>query len=112
MSNNKCLPCKTYIMCGNCPYYGRCKYIHDPRIKSVSVQREKPHMKNNIDDDEDIWFWPYTNDYPYYNIYNSNTAIYSLWYNLIDVCNNDNEKQKINKYTNRPRLPIFTKLSV
>jgi len=112
INSHKCLPCKTYIMCGHCPYYNRCRYIHDPRIKYSSIHGYRLNNKKYIDEDEDLWFWPYSYTYPYYNIDNKNTAIYSLWNNLIDVCENQPtyRYEKINKYTNRARLPIFIKI--
>ena len=130
----KCLPCKTYIMCGTCPYSDKCKYIHDFRIKNIDDKTIRYYnKKKNINNHNynhnlviDALFWPYdtSNNGKYYDISKSlidnnkeYIRIYSIWNNFIDVCKNKNyysEKidDKVNKYTNKPRLPVFIKLSL
>ena len=128
----KCLPCKTYIMCGMCPYSNKCKYIHDFRIKNINdktiryCNKQKNINNNNHNFVPDALFWPYdmSNNGKCYDIskslLDSNSEyirIYSIWNNFIDVCNNKNyylEKtnDKVNKYTNKPRLPVFIEISL
>lgn len=124
-----CLPCNTFIMCDACPYYNRCKYIHDPRIQNINyniIQNYKK-TKNNDINCKDIFFWPYNtsnkiNGIKYYNIsklfinrYNIKfNVLYSIWYNFIDICNNEAcyyEEITINEYTNNIRLAVFIRLS-
>ena len=111
----KYLPCKTFVMCGSCPYYERCRYIHDIRIennnyKTLKLKNEKKNLYRNIYS----WFWPYDysslyNNYKYYNINNIDNfeefTLYSIWYNFIDYLNHNH-----NHNNNRKRLPIFIHL--
>lgn len=130
MSQNvdyKCLPCKTHIMCGTCPYANRCQYIHDQRVfmtLSKSTSRRK-NIENNLSDD--AWFWPKINNdnleyIEYYNIqqphyYNdisiAELSLYSIWNHFISFLSNNYSDSRliINPFTRRRRLRIFIQLS-
>jgi hypothetical protein len=113
-------------MCGVCPYYNRCMYIHDPRIKNknYNIMRysKKKYRKPRYYIYNDIWLWPFDisnsiNGIKYYNIskalanyYFEYAILYSIWYNFIDICNN--KYNYINKYTNKSRLPVFINITL
>jgi len=114
-------------MCGVCPYYNRCTYIHDPRIKNINYNiirysKKKSKKKYKKQYYDDIWLWPYDisnsiNYIKYYNIskalaynYFDYAILYSIWYNFIDICNN--KYNYINKYTNKSRLPVFINITL
>lgn len=130
MSQNvgyKCLPCKTHVMCGTCPYRIRCQYIHDQRI--IITSSKSLSKKKNIEESvlNDAWFWPKINnnnlDYiEYYNIQQphnnydismTDLSLYSMWNHFVSFLSNhhSDSREIINPYTRRRRLNIFVQLS-
>lgn len=123
---NKYLPCKTHIMCGNCPYWNRCQYIHDNRVFRATT-RNQLCRKKNIDEylSNDSWFWPKMNSSEYYNVeyYNipqlhnnityEELSLYSLWnYFIFFLLNHQSNSFDIyNMFTQRKRLNTFIILS-
>ena len=47
------LPCKTYVECGDCPFAGRCRYLHDPRLQTsignVTLREKDGKLLNKSD---------------------------------------------------------------
>lgn len=123
-TNIKCLPCKTQIMCGTCPYFYRCQYIHDPRLTIQNLQIIN-RKKNNGEYNEihDAWYWPKMNNSShYYNIQSPNIyqdifmediSLYSIWNHFIFFLGGyqTNNYISYNMHTGRKRLPVFIYLS-
>lgn len=119
-NNDHCLPCYNFVMCGTCPYFKRCKYVHDLRIKISNNKKYKysGYLKNKIKNDKhDVWHWPpdTSNNSQYYNIkpYTTNKKTSQLWYNFIDTLYYDNNNIQRSQCADimYPRLPVFANMS-
>ena len=122
-NNKKSLPCKTHIMCGFCPFYERCHYIHDIRVESNNNDIFHLRKKNEEETVFDIWKWPemekngnpnyYIMSKPNDNCIMINDSLYSIWNHfVINMMNyHTNPYDTYNLFINKIRLPIFIKLS-
>lgn len=54
------MACNSFIMAGQCPYLGRCVFLHDPRLESAGILPHKPHkqIKGAGRVPKDAWYWP------------------------------------------------------
>jgi len=140
-SNNRKLPCRTFIAVGCCPYRDRCAYLHDPRI--ASHYSKSKSRKKGIEDSspQDCFYWPAIerHDKPLldvtgrpvviqqYNIpyqpnirSNGQVSVFSLWSHFVDSldprnenlsCEYDGSDILVNKFTLTSRLNVFYQLS-
>ena len=52
------MPCKTFIMCGACPYHERCVFLHDPRIPATTAKARPIRSQKPEQTVKDSFFWP------------------------------------------------------
>ncbi|CAM9333816.1 unnamed protein product, partial [Ectocarpus fasciculatus] len=68
-SKFRCYPCLTWITTGACPYFSRCVFIHDPRIRGPNAAYLYKHNSNRSNSGKsggsvgsplgrDIFYWP------------------------------------------------------
>lgn len=52
------LPCRVYVACGTCPFSDRCRFLHDPRVRSDNVFIKKKRKNRDRETLVDSFFWP------------------------------------------------------
>jgi hypothetical protein len=115
------LPCKTWIITGNCPYNNKCIYLHSDSIKSnlpIKLHSKHKNRENNI---TDTLFWPKMNNISnsintMYNVpYPENEnmhdiALYSMWNHYVDFCKFTNMEQKMKDFSKKNKYSTFRPL--
>ena len=107
-------PCFNFLISGGCPYFERCTYIHDHRLKlERQVIRTK---KNHQADSRDIFFWPdvEVDATGCYNIPKEfalspdyhDSAIYSMWQHFNHVFAPHNNEEEQNNWKFQPEVPL------
>ena len=112
-----CLPCRTLISTGHCPYKNKCTFIHDLRCINypyITNEKQKNKFKTNS---TDMFFWSQNSTHSnFYNINDYDMCTKSIWMHFLFFLNMNGEfldESLIvkNVITNRSRLPIFIELS-
>lgn len=101
--------CDKHVMCGSCPYEGRCKYIHDRAVASsheVLMRRCRHEKETGVKETaatKDSFYWPNVpkahgcSGPPRYDVsaccdhkfYLRHRAIYSMWKHFRQFCVNN-----------------------
>jgi hypothetical protein len=126
------LPCRVHVSTGDCPFRGRCSFLHDSRISSHSSEKRHSTRRRNVDETiTDSFYWPPMpsiqsmrgNNCPYivFITHPVNREefpreveyVFSMWNHFVDylTCKTSDPRSPQNEYMHRPRLSVFINLA-